>query len=142
MSLKEVWNAEPPYEGNSRLLRRVLLGNAAFSTLTGFISILDAATLTRAFAIPDEWLLPSLGIQLLLFASAIVWVTTRPKLPMALVWTIIGLDIAWVVGSAALLPFVSDTLSAAGISALILIALGVSGFAGGQIAGIRRLQSI
>jgi len=140
MNIKAAWNADAPYDNESQLLRRVLFGNAAFSTLTGLFCLFDATALTRAFAIPDPLLLPGLGVQLLFFATAIIWVATRPRLPIAIAWTIISLDIAWVVGSAVLLPFVSNVLSSSGIAALILIAFGVASFATGQIVGVRRLQ--
>lgn len=140
MNIKAAWNTDAPLKNDTQLLRRVLLGNATFSTLTGLLCLFDATALTRAFAIPDPLLLPALGVQLLIFASAIVWVATRPKLPIALAWTIISLDIAWVVGSAALVPFVSNVLSASGLATLILIAFGVASFATGQIVGVRRLQ--
>jgi len=142
MNIIAAWNTDAPYNDDSQLLRRVLLGNAIFSTATGLLCVFDATALTRTFAIPDALLLPGLGVQLLIFASAIIWVATRPKLPIALAWTIIGLDIAWVIGSAALLPFISNVLSASGIVALILIAFGVASFATGQIVGVRRLQRI
>jgi len=142
MNIKAAWNADAPYDNESQLLRRVLFGNAAFSTLTGLLCLFDATALTRAFAIPDPLLLPGLGVQLLIFATAIVWVATRTRLPITFAWTIICLDIAWVVGSTALLPFVSNVLSASGLAALILIAFGVASFATGQIVGVRRLQRI
>jgi hypothetical protein len=142
MNIVQAWNGEMPIDSNSRLLRRVLLGNATFSTLTGLLCLVDGAPLTRAFALPDSFLLPSLGAQLLLFATAIIWVATRQKISAPLSWTIVSLDIGWVIGSFALLPIISGTLSTAGIATLICVALGVAGFAAGQIAGLKRLQPI
>ena len=136
MSIKSAWMAP----ARSQLLRRVLLGNAAFSTTTGVICLLDGAALTQIFNIPDPLLLPGLGVQLLVFASVIVWIATRQKVSVALAWTIIALDFGWVAGSAALLPFVSDILTTAGTTAMIVIAAGVGAFAAGQIAGVRQLQ--
>jgi len=141
MNIKSAWMAPPSLDDKSRLLRRVLLGNAAFSTTTGVICLLDGATLTQIFNIPDPLLLPGLGVQLLVFAAFIVWVATRQKMSLTLAWTIIALDFGWVVGSAALLPFVTDILTTTGTTAMILIAAGVGAFAAGQVAGVRRLQS-
>ena len=140
MFLTDAWNSDAPFNPESRLLRRFLLGNATFSTLTGTICLVDAATLTQAFGIPDPTLLPSLGLQLLLFATAIIWIATRQNISTRLSWVIIALDIGWVASSLALLPFVADMLTSAGITAIILVALGVASFAGGQIAGVRRLS--
>ncbi|PCJ69660.1 MAG: hypothetical protein COA62_09085 [Rhodobiaceae bacterium] len=136
MNIKSAWTTP----ARSQLLRRVLLGNAAFSTTTGAICLLDGAALTQMFNMPDPLLLPGLGIQLLLFAAFIVWIATRQNVSLALAWTIIALDFGWVAGSAALLPFVSDILTTSGITAMIVIAAGVSAFAVGQIAGVRQLQ--
>ncbi len=141
MFLIDAWKSEGPFDPESRLLRRFLLGNATFSTLTGTLCLVDAAPLTHAFGIPDPTLLPGLGVQLLMFAAAIVWIATRQNISARLAWVIIALDIGWVVGSIALLPFVSGMLTSAGITAMVLIAIGVAGFASGQIAGVRRLAA-
>ncbi len=141
MFLTDAWKSEAAFNPQSRLLRRFLLGNATFSTLTGALCLVDAGPLTQAFGIPDPTLLPGLGVQLLIFASAIIWVATRPTVSTRLAWVIIALDIGWVAGSIALLPFVSGMLTSAGISAIVLIAIGVAIFASGQIAGVRRLAA-
>lgn len=141
MFLTDAWKSDTPFNPESRLLRRFLLGNATFSTLTGTLCLVDAAPLTHAFGIPDPTLLPGLGVQLLLFAAAIVWIATRQDISTRLAWVIIALDIGWVAGSIALLPFVSDMLTSAGITTMVFIALGVATFAIGQIAGVRRLST-
>eukprot|EP00439_Symbiodinium_sp_Y106_P087759 s1_g295.t1 len=141
MFLIDAWKSEGPFDPESRLLRRFLLGNATFSTLTGTLCLVDAAPLTQAFGIPDPTLLPGLGVQLLMFAAAIVWIATRQNISTRLAWIIIALDIGWVVGSIALLPFVSGMLTSAGITAMVLIAIGVAAFASGQVAGVRRLTA-
>jgi len=141
MFLTDAWKSETAFNPESRLLRRFLLGNATFSTLTGALSLVDAAPLTHAFGIPDPTFLPVLGVQLLMFAAAIVWVATRQEISTRLAWVIIALDIGWVLGSITLLPFVSGILTSAGITVMGLIAVGVATFAGGQIAGVRRLSA-
>lgn len=141
MFLTDAWKSDTPFNPESRLLRRFLLGNATFSTFTGTLCLVDAAPLTQAFGIPDPTLLPGLGVQLLLFAAAIVWIATRQDISTRLAWVIIALDIGWVAGSIALLPFVSNMLTSAGITTMVFIALGVAAFAIGQIAGVRRLTA-
>ena len=95
MFLIDAWKSEGPFDPESRLLRRFLLGNATFSTLTGTLCLVDAAPLTHAFGIPDPTLLPGLGVQLLMFAAAIVWIATRQNISARLAWVIIALDIGW-----------------------------------------------
>ncbi len=141
MFLTDAWKSDTPFNPESRLLRRFLLGNATFSTLTGTLCLIDATPLTQTFGIPDPMLLPTLGVQLLLFAAAIVWIATRQDISTRLAWVIIALDIGWVAGSFALLPFVSGMLTALGITTMILVALGVATFATGQIAGVIRLKA-
>lgn len=141
MFLTDTWKSDTPFDPESRLLRRFLLGNAAFSTLTGTLCLVDATPLTQAFGIPDPMLLPTLGVQLLIFAAAIVWIATRQNISTRLAWLIIALDILWVGGSIALLPFISGILTSAGVTTMVLIALGVATFASGQIAGVRRLNT-
>ncbi len=141
MFLIDAWKSEGLFDPESRLLRRFLLGNATFSTLTGTLCLVDAVPLTQEFGIPDPTFLPGLGVQLLIFAAAIVWIATRQNISTRLAWVIIALDIGWVAGSIALLPFVSGMLTSAGIAAMVLIAIGVATFACGQIAGVRRLAA-
>lgn len=141
MFLTDAWKSDATFNPESRLLRRFLLGNATFSTLTGTLALVDAAPLTQAFGIPDPMFLPVLGVQLLMFAAAIVWIATRQEVSTRLAWIIIALDIGWVVGSIALLPFVSGMLTATGIATMVFIACGVATFASGQIAGVRRLNA-
>ncbi|MEQ9520724.1 MAG: hypothetical protein RLN89_14940 [Parvibaculum sp.] len=144
MNVINAWNpAQNPAQtpaARSLLLRRSLLGNAMFSTLTGLVSLLAAAPLAKTLGIPDPTFLAVLGSQLLVFAGFLVWLATRTAPQPGLVWTVIVLDIVWVAGSVALLPFVADFMTDLGLVSMGLTALVVASFAVGQTLGVKRIE--
>ena len=87
---------------DSRLLRRALLANAAFSTLTGVTLLLVAGPLAPLLGI-GALALRITGATLLPFAFGLFQNARRPDLRRGEAWLAVGLDLAWVAGSAALL---------------------------------------
>jgi hypothetical protein len=122
-----------------RLLRMSLLGNAAFSTLSGLTSIFFAARLEAALGIPEPFSLMSLGVQLLLFAGLLVWLATREVIRPGLALAVVIADVLWVVGTVPLL--LAGVLTTAGFWTAAMVADVVGVFAVLQLVGLRRLRA-
>ena len=60
------------------ILRRALLGNAVFSTLSGLIGLLFADSLGTVLGVPSL-ALSIVGVLLLLFAGHLLWLAPRVR---------------------------------------------------------------
>jgi len=122
---------------DDRLLRYSLRGNAAFSTVCGITGLLAANSLGAALGIPPVQL-TSLGVQLLIFAAALVWLSSRPVIRPGLAMAVVVADALWVVGTVPVL--VSGLLTPAGNWTAFAVANVVALFAVLQLLGIRRAR--
>lgn len=121
------------------LLRKALGANAAFSGLSGLILLLAAEPISRLLgSVPTLWLY-AIGGMLALF-SLHLWLQVRAKEidPGQALGASVA-DLAWVVGSAALLILEPDVFSGEGLLLVAVVALIVLGMAVSQLAGLRRL---
>lgn len=140
MKLIDAWNGVSPFEPASRLLRRVLLCNAISSAALGLLLIVAGGLVSALMGVPEAaLLLRLLGAGLVLFGFGVEWVATRAPMNTAHAWAVITLDIAWIIGSIVLLPFIASELTLLGEAAIILVAAVVLVWAAGQITGVRRL---
>lgn len=122
----------------SRLLRYSLRANAAFSFASGASFALAAAPLAAATGVPQAGQLRSIGLNLVVFAALLVWLSVRRTLRPGLVIAVIAADLAWV---AATPPVVlAGVLSPLGNWAAAAVAEVVLLFAILQYAGLRRLR--
>jgi len=123
----------------SRLLRLALRANAAFSTVSGLVLAVTAPLLGPWLGIPPLGLavvgLGLLPFAWLLFRNAVRTPIHEPEARLA-----VGADIAWVMGSVALVAFDPLGLALAGRVAVIVIALCVADFALLQALGLGRLR--
>ena len=95
-------------------LRYALRGNATFSLTTGLIAALVSAPVASwlgAFRAQEVLLL---GAQLVLFATWLLWLSFRVRIPRWQVLVVLALDVGWVAGSALLLLSPPAALTAAG----------------------------
>ena len=122
------------------LLRRALLGNAAFSALCGILIVIFDARIVGFITNVQHHLWP-LGAMLLAFAVSLAWFSTRSRVSSAWVSSVIAADLAWVAGTAVLLTGWHGSLTAAGIAILIAVAVFVFAFAELQWLGLRRLKA-
>lgn len=83
-------------------LRRVLWLDAATGVAAGLVQVVLAAYLAPLLGLPEQLLLVS-GWALFGYVAVICLTATRPVLPSALVWLLIGANAAWVLGCLALL---------------------------------------
>src|SRR5688572_5695402 len=86
----------------SSLLRRVLVVDAVTSGAMGLAMIAFAELLANLLQLPVE-LITEAGIVLLPFAAFVGFVASRSEPARFLVWTIIALNVVWVVDSIVLL---------------------------------------
>lgn len=120
---------------NQRLLRNALRGNAAFSILSGLSLILFNGFFQNFFE--ANFALWPLGIGLLLFAGQLIYITSKPVVPLKEAKLIIGMDILWVIGSVILLLAIS-TIPTPGRWVIILVAIAVADFALFQYLGMKQ----
>jgi hypothetical protein len=129
-------------------LRRSLMGNATFSTLTGLTCILFPADVSESLDLTGkaESELLLLGIALIGFAatlfslaSSLFNVNQKPLIAAAKI--IIAADGLWVLGSIILMATSLLPLNAFGMWTVAIVALFVLDFAILQTIGLRRLTA-
>lgn len=123
----------------SSFLRKALLGNAAFSTLTGVEMLAFPDAVARFIGLDQPREIRQLGVELLAFAALLTWTATRRHVRPWAAGIFTALDVGWVVATAALLVSRPDLLNTAGTITTVVVALAVADFAVLQVIGIRRL---
>lgn len=128
---------QPP---DSRLLRRALKGNAAFSGACAVLLLAAPDAVGFWLGLPGTHLLVWLGLGLLAFAGALVVLAMRPWPSLPWVRAIIAADASWVVGTVILLltPWVG-ALSRRGVWTVILVAVVVAFWGVLQVLGVRAM---
>ncbi|MEZ4658684.1 MAG: hypothetical protein R2911_14030 [Caldilineaceae bacterium] len=134
-------NSSAATPDRGQFLRRVLQGNAAFSTLSGMLFVLDSQPVANFLGFTNPaaatyvlWL----GISLLGWALFAYWVSTRPTLSRTAVFSVLAGDLLWVAGSIILLIRGWLPFSTAGYWAVAIVADMVALFAILQFVGWRR----
>lgn len=122
------------------LLRRALFGNAVFSLASGGALAALAQETARLWApgVP-ALVVRVIGAGVALFGLDVLYQATRPRLSSLRAELTSFADLAWVLGSIALLSFRRDLLSAQGVQVVSGVALVVALLAGLQLRGIVRL---
>ena len=124
----------------NQFLRRILLADAVISGTTGVLLLAAATLLERWLALPAP-LLRYAGFSLLPFAALVLYLAKRDVLPRGGVWTVIALNAAWVIASAALLLIGGVEPTALGYAFVIVQAVAVAGLAEMQYMGLRRVTA-
>jgi hypothetical protein len=121
-----------------QLLRKALLANASFSTISGLVLIFAERWVVRLLGLPETINLITLGISLLVFAAILVLFARKNPIKLLDAWIAVILDAAWVIGSYPLLvvvPFSTSGKWVVGIVAEVIML-----FALMQWLGIRRIR--
>lgn len=121
-----------------RLLRSALGANAAFSTASGLALALAPGSIGDAMGGLPALALQIVGVCLLAFAAAVVWVRAGAARRPGRVLAVTVADIAWVVASTVFLVL-PVPLSPIGIGLVVGIAAVVAVLAVLQLAGLREL---
>jgi hypothetical protein len=120
------------------LLRKALIGNAVFSTLSGVTILFAQGWVLRILGLSKDVSLAILGFGLLVFAVTLVINARRQQVKTSDAWIVVLMDLAWVLGSYVLIfvvPFSIEGKWVVGVVAEL-----VSVFALLQFIGIRRIQ--
>lgn len=118
-------------------LRRVLGADAAMSGASALFLIGGAGLLTGLLGLPEPFLRIA-GLLLVPFVAAVGFMSTRQILPLPALWTIVSLNVAWVVGSILVLVLGWVSPTGLGYAFVIVQALAVAAFAELQLVGLRR----
>lgn len=122
------------------ILKAGLLGNAAFSFLSGLALLLGATPLARWLGLPDPRALQLVGGLLLPFAAHLLLAVRRPAPRLGELYYFSLMDGLWVVGSAALLLSGAVSFTLAGKWTVALVALAVADFLVLQLVGALSLR--
>ncbi len=128
----------PQYEERACLLRKALIGNALFSTLSGLTILFAQGWVLGILGLSSNVSLVILGSGLIVFAATLVINARRQHVKTSDAWIAVWMDLAWVVGSYVLIfivPFSTGGKWIVGaVAELVLL------FAVLQLVGIRRIQ--
>lgn len=121
----------------SLLLRRTLLADGLLSGVTGLSLVLAAAWLSAYLDLPRA-LLFGVGLSLLPFSLALIWLGRRDQMNRVAVWAVIAINALWVVDSVLLLMSNWLAPNQYGYAFVIAQALAVALFAELELLGLRR----
>ena len=125
-------------EEPSCFLRKALIGNALFSTLSGLTILLAQGWVLRILGLPSTVTLLILGAGLIVFAVTLVINARKQQVKKSDAWIAVLMDVAWVVGSYILIftvPFSTEGKWVVGVVAELVLVFAVL-----QFVGIRRIQ--
>jgi hypothetical protein len=120
----------------SQLLRRALQANGVFSALSGVLLLIASERIAALIGLEQSlWLT---GLLLLLFAAGLFRNAARAEINQTEAWIAVALDVAWVVGTGALL--FAGVFSTTGNWIVAVIGDVVLLFAVLQFWGLRKLR--
>lgn len=121
----------------SPLLRRAVVADALLSAVAGLLMTFGAGLLAELLSLPTTLLLAA-GATLFPWAGYLMWMARKPAVSSAAVWTVIGINAAWIAASAWVSlggVFAPNVLGHAFVAAQ---ALGVLALLELEFAGLRR----
>lgn len=121
----------------ARFLRKSLRGNAVFSALSGLTFAIASGTIAAFLGAFPPLLVFAVGVQLLVFAAALVWLASRPEISAPLAIGVIVADLVWVV--ATLVAVYVDLFTRGGAVLLLILADVVLLMAILQAIGVHRM---
>ncbi|HUG13914.1 MAG TPA: hypothetical protein VMM78_02755 [Thermomicrobiales bacterium] len=123
--------------GRGSLLRRVLLADSLVSGGAGLLLLAAAGPLHDTLGLPAA-LLRVAGVTLLPWCALLIYAARRPVTPRRVVWSVVGVNLLWVAGSALLLVSGWVDPTGLGMAFVIAQAVAVLAFADLQLLGLRR----
>lgn len=126
----------------SHLLRRVLMGNSVFSTVTAILLLIFATPIAELMGVDSSLPFTLVGVGLLPFAGSVFYLASRPRIPFSQVRVVIVMDLAWVLGSGILLLTNAFSITSSGRVLIAFVAVAVLAFAVGQSIGLRHLHQV
>lgn len=132
--------AQPAAGDRSGLLRLALKLDAVATGALAVLGLVAAPLLDSMLGTPSSLLLP-VGLFLLVFAAAVWLIGTRPQVSRVAAWSVVALNLLWVVGSVAAVVAGWLPLTTLGTAFVLVQAVAVLVFADLQILGLRRARS-
>ena len=123
----------------SPLLRRALMADALLSAAAGSVMVPGADLLQGLLQLPHS-LLMAAGLAFFPWAACLLWMARKPALPGAAVWSVIVLNVVWIVDSAWVALGGSFAPNGLGQAFLALQALAVAVLAELEFMGLRRVN--
>ena len=127
-----------PCEQRACFLRRALMGNALFSTLSGLTILFAQGWVLRILGLSNKVSLAILGVALIVFAVTLVINARKQEVKLSDAWIAVWMDGAWVITSYVLIfivPFSTEGKWVVGVVAELVLLFAVL-----QFLGIRRIQ--
>ena len=122
----------------SALLHHLMIADAAISGVTGLALMAGAGTLSTLLGVPEPVMRYS-GLILIPFAVMVLYWSNPTRMSKPRVWTVIALNIAWVIASVLVLVAGWLEPTALGVAFVLFQAVVVAGFAELQYVGLRSL---
>src|SRR5262249_10560252 len=116
-------------------LRKALMGNALFSTLSGLTMLLAQGWVLRILGLASNVNLLILGVGLIVFAITLVVNARKQQVKKSDAWIAVLMDVAWVLGSYILIFIVPFSTEGKWVVAELVLVFAVL-----QFVGIRRIQ--
>ncbi len=107
-------------------LKKYLTINSLFSATSGLCMLLFSDKLNVFFNIPNAYIFPVLGINLLVFAAFVWYVAQKKRDDKTWVNLITGLDALWVIGSLGIIIFQLFGITTNGYVTIGIIALWIA----------------
>lgn len=111
--------------------------DAVASGATGLLLVFGAGILAPLTGIDPAIAQPA-GVFLIPYAALVAWLASRPAQAVPLVWTVVLVNLAWVVESLGVLALGWLTPNALGVAFVLAQAAVVGPFAALQIVGLKR----
>ncbi|HVS12910.1 MAG TPA: hypothetical protein VMV46_03220 [Thermoanaerobaculia bacterium] len=127
--------AHPADPDASSLLRRALQVDAAGSALSAVVLLVGGASLAELLGAPGS--LAPVAWFLVAWAAALAWLSARETLRPGAAWTVVALNVLWVVGTG--FELAAGMFSPLGKAVFASMALFVAVIAEVQYLGIRRV---
>jgi hypothetical protein len=124
----------------TNFLRHSLRANALFSTLSGLVFAVASAPVAAILGDVAPLLVFGVGLQLLLFAAALVWLASRSEISVPLTIAVIAADLLWVLGTAVVVH--ADLFARQGEILALVLADVVLVLAILQSIGVRRMTTL
>jgi len=121
----------------STFLRSVVAFNAAVCGLSGAVLAFDSQMLAGPLGLPAALTQPA-GVFLVGYAVLLAWLASRPALPRAVVWSLVGFELLWAVESIALVALGWEQPTPLGLGVVIAQAVGAIVIADLLFIAIRR----
>ena len=124
---------------NAPLLRRAIQLDAVATAAMAALLIAAAAPLSQWLQLPQNLLLGA-GLVLVPYVAYLGWLLSRERISNAQVWSVIAINVCWVIDSAAVLIAGWVLPNDLGMAFVIVQALAVAVFAELQYFGLRRQE--